>query len=189
MDKIAEDTIAEDTIAEHTDPITLDSAKPKKKGIQWHSRNSIDQVKRISTFNNYSEEEMFAVWGDDEEASLRKSELVADVMDMKKSKRVSDNFHTSLGLTGHIGDGKKEKKLMRLTGRAAVMDEQALQDEEGFLDDEILADVYYMTTHGAQEKAHQEAMKIHEEVEKLSLEESGSNNDDDKYEDVSFKRG
>jgi hypothetical protein len=42
-----------------------------KKGIQWHSCNSIEVIKRILRVSQRSVEEIFAVWGDDDEATPR----------------------------------------------------------------------------------------------------------------------
>jgi hypothetical protein len=58
----------------------------QKKRIQWHSRNSIEIIKQISRVSQYSIDEIFAVWGDGDEAILRKQELKVAATEKAASK-------------------------------------------------------------------------------------------------------
>ncbi len=52
-----------------------------------------------------------------------------------------------------------------------VMDEQELQELEGMKDDELLGDIYTITTAKAKRKAHEEALNLAEEVKHLAAED------------------
>jgi hypothetical protein len=145
---------------------------PKQsKGVKFHSRGSIEEVRRISKVTNYSEEELIAYWGESDEFKLRKQDLRIAVQDWQQGRRVSDNLEfTTIGLLDKIGEGRKQKKKNRQVSRQAVLDEQELQDLEGYPDDGLLSEVYQVTAAKAKEKAHEEAVHIHDEVEKLTSE-------------------
>jgi hypothetical protein len=139
-----------------------------KKGIQWHSRNSIELIKRISRVSHYSIEEIFAVWGDDDEAIRRKQELKVAARDMQYGRRVSDNMtFSTIGIRDKVGLGRQEKQEARYKAWDAVTDEQDLQASEGRRDSELIAGVYSMTTAATRGKARLEALKLEEEVRQL----------------------
>jgi len=141
---------------------------PKKKGVQFHRRESVEQVQRISRYSMYDPEEVIAYWGDTDEHRLRKEELKAAVVDWQMGRRQSDNFtFTTLGIADKVGEGRAMKKEIRYKSRNAVLDEQDLQEAEGLKDDELLADIYRFTTLKAKEKAKQEALEVAEEVQKF----------------------
>jgi hypothetical protein len=147
------------------------SPKQQSKGVKFRSRDSIEQVRRISKATHYSEDELVAYWGESDEFRLRKQDLRVAVQDWQQGRRVSDNLDFStVGLLDKIGEGRKEKKKNREVSRHAVLDEQELQDLEGYGDDDLLSSVYQLTSAKAKNKAHEEALHIHEVVEKLTLE-------------------
>ena len=152
--------------------ITTRSTRPKK-GIQWHSRTSIEVTKRISRVSQYSIDEIFAVWGDDDEAILRKQELKAAARDVLYRRRMSDNMtFSTVGIRDMVGLGRQEKKEARYKAWDAVMDEQDLQASEGLeMDSELIADAYSMTTAATSGKAHLEALEMEEEVRKHAMED------------------
>jgi hypothetical protein len=140
--------------------------KPKKKGVGFRSGDSIEQVKRISRYSNYDMSEIEAYWGDGSEAKLRKQELRTTVQEWQQGRRMSDNLtFTTRGIMDKIGQGKHVKKANREKARQAVMDEQELQDQEGMIDDALLAEIYSTTTIASRKKAHNEAMAVREEVD------------------------
>jgi len=146
---------------------------PKKKGVQFHSRSSMEQVRRISRYSNYDPEEVVAYWGDSNEHRLRKQELREAVLDWQMGRRNSDNFSfTTVGIADKVGEGKAIKKENRWKSRNAVMDEQDLQVSEGLRDDEVLADIYTITTVSAKNKAHQEALNIADGVKHFQMQNS-----------------
>ena len=144
-----------------------------KKGVQWHSRNSIEVIKRISRVSQYSIDEVRAVWGDDDEAILRKQELKDTARDVKSGRRMSDNLtFSTVGFRDKVGLGRQEKKEARNLAWDAVMDEQDLQASEGLeIDSELIADAYSMTTASTSGKAHLEALEMEEEVRKHAMED------------------
>ena len=144
-----------------------------KKGVQWHSRNSIEVIKRISRVSQYSIDEVCAVWGDDDEAKLRKQELKATASDVKSGRRISDNLtFSTVGMRDMVGLGRKERKEAIYDAWDTVMNEQDLQASEGLgIDSELLAGVYSMTTAETSGKAHLEALEMEEEVRKHAMED------------------
>jgi hypothetical protein len=140
-----------------------------KKGIQWHSRNSIEVTRRIPRVSqSYSTDEIFAVWGNSDEARLRKKELKLAAKDMQYGRRQSDNMtFSTVGISDKVGAGRMEKQEARSEAWDAVMDEQDLQASEGLeRDSERIAGVYSMTTADTREKARLKALKMEEEVRK-----------------------
>jgi hypothetical protein len=143
-----------------------DSPQPKKKGVGFRTGDSIEQVRRISRYSNYDMSEIEAYWGDGSEAKLRKQELRTTVQEWQQGRRMSDNLtFTTRGIMDKIGVGKNIKKANRNKARQAVMDEQELQDQEGMIDDSLLAEIYTATTIASRKKAHNEAMAVREEVD------------------------
>ena len=142
------------------------AANRKKKGVVFHSRDSIEEVKRISRYSNYDIAEVEAYWGNGKEHKLRKEELRTAVQEWKQGRRTSDNLtFTTRGIMDKIGAGKQVKKANREKSRMAVMDEQELQDQEGIIDDDLLAEIYTSTTISSKKKAQQEALAIRAEVD------------------------
>ena len=136
-----------------------DSPQPKKKGVVFHNRESIEQVRRISRYSNYNIEEVEAYWGDGSEHKLRKQELRVAVQEWQAGRRSSDNLtFTTRGIMDKIGEGKQIKKANRERARQAVMDEQELQDQEGIIDDDLLAEIYTATTINSKKKAQNKAI-------------------------------
>mmetsp|Transcript_8245 Transcript_8245/g.13044 ORF Transcript_8245/g.13044 Transcript_8245/m.13044 type:complete len:169 (+) Transcript_8245:191-697(+) len=136
-----------------------------KVGVQFRSNNSIEEVRRISRISNYRLDEVISYWGDSDEHRLRKDELKKAAQDMQFNRRMSDNMEfTSLGIADKVGTGRTIKKINRTKAWNAVMDEQDLQDHEGVQDDELLADVYTVTTVAAKRAAHESAENLHKEV-------------------------
>lgn len=130
-------------------------------GVQFRSRASIAEIRRISRVSNYNMEEIINCWGESDEHTNRKSELKQDVKDMYFNRRGSDNEFTTLGIDDKVGHGKAVKKVNRMLARNAVMDEQNLQVNEGFNDDEMLADVYSLTSTPAKREAQIKAQRLH----------------------------
>mmetsp|Transcript_4677 Transcript_4677/g.12222 ORF Transcript_4677/g.12222 Transcript_4677/m.12222 type:complete len:116 (-) Transcript_4677:416-763(-) len=95
----------------------------------------------------------------------RRAQLQDDIHQLRMGRRTSNDDYTRLGLTDKVGEGRREKKLNRQSAVAAVLDEQDLQCEEGKRDDELMADIYYSSSHKCAKKAQDEAQKIHAEVQ------------------------
>jgi hypothetical protein len=145
------------------------ATKARPKGVQFASARSIEQVKRISRYSNYAIEEIESVWGDGDEHKLRKQELRTAVTEWQQGRRMSDNLtFTTKGIADKVGPGRKVKKDNRTKSRQAVMDEQELQEMEGMIDDELLGDIYTITTAKAKQSAHEEALNLEAEVKNLA---------------------
>lgn len=152
--------------------LSEEKAPVESKGVQFRSKSSIEEVKRISRISNYDLDEVTAYWGDGNEQRVRKEELKVAVKEWQQGRRSSDNFtFTTRGIADKVGEGKAAKKANRTISRMAVMDEQELQEAEGLRDDELLAQVYSIEAIGAKEKARKEALDIANEVERFNVEE------------------
>jgi hypothetical protein len=149
-----------------------EATKARPKGVQFPSIRSMEQVRRISRYSNYAIDEIESVWGDGDEHKLRKQELRTAVSEWQQGRRMSDNLSfTTIGIADKVGPGRKVKKENRIVSRQAVMDEQELQELEGMKDDELLGDIYTITTAKAKRKAHEEALNLAEEVKYLAAED------------------
>ena len=155
----AEDTYgdpAEDSIEFRT------SDKSQTWGdVRFRSQSSIEEVRRISRISNYDMDEITNYWGDSDEHALRKSELKKAVKEMHYNRRESDSDFTTLGLDDKAGHGRAVRKVNKTVSRSAVMDEQDLQNHEGILDEELLADVYSITSTAAKREAQIKAERLH----------------------------
>ena len=134
-----------------------------KRGVQFRRSSTVEEVMNISRISNYDMSEIISYWGDSEDHILRKAELKQAVQDMYYHRRGSDADFTRLGIDDKVGSGKARKKANRQYARTAVMDEQDLQYHEGHLDDELLADVYSITTYAAQKAAQTKAERLQQE--------------------------
>ena len=139
-----------------------DDNHKRKDGVQFRSQSSIAEIRRISRVSNYDMEEIINYWGESDEHTMRKSELKKAVKDMYFNRRGSDNEFTTLGIDDKVGHGKAVKKVNRMLARNAVMDEQDLQYNEGIIDDEMLADVYSLTSTPAKREAQVKAQRLHD---------------------------
>ena len=147
-----------------------ESAKNRggRRGVMFKSRESIEEVKRISRISSRTLDEVIAYWGTTDEHKLRKQELRQAATEMQMNRRMSDNMEfTTLGLADKVGEGKLLKKQHRHISREAVLDEQDLQYHEGIVDDELLADVYSSVTYSSQKEAAEKAAMLHKEVKKF----------------------
>jgi len=133
-------------------------------GVQFKSASSIEEVVRIRRASNYSMEEITSYWGESNDHVLRKSELKRAVQDMYYQRRASDSDFTTLGIDDKVGPGRAVKKANRLLSRKAVMDEQDLQSHEGVLNDELMGDVYSITSTAAKREAQNKAERLHNAI-------------------------
>ncbi|KAG7363375.1 hypothetical protein IV203_026752 [Nitzschia inconspicua] len=164
-------TSIQEHLQDHEDHPALMAGYQKERSgdrVQFRSRNSIEEVRRISRISNYDIEEIISYWGDSDEHILRKEELKKAAHDMQYCRRMSDNStFTSLGIADKVGERRVIKKQNREIATRAVLDEQDLQDCEGVYDDELLADVYALTTATAKREAKASAKALHEEVKQF----------------------
>ena len=101
----------------------------RRRGVQFRSRNSIEDIRRISTISNYDLDEVIAVWGNEDEQTQRVQELKQEMSDLYNGRRASDNLTcTSIGL--HVGPRQSEKLEAREATYQAVLFEQYRQYEE-----------------------------------------------------------
>ena len=144
--------------------INDDNTIKERNGVQFRSESSIEAVRRISRVSNYDMEDIINYWGDNDEQALRKSELKQAVQDMQYSRRTSDSNFTTLGIDDKAGHGRAVRKVNKILSRNAVMDEQDLQRYEGTLDDDLLADIYSITSTAAKKEAQIKAERLHDKL-------------------------
>lgn len=138
------------------------------KQIRFAPQENMTQIRRISNFTGYSEEEITAYWGESDEMGLRKQELRENIQQWRQGRRASDNLDfTTLGIMDKIGDGRKDKKEHRENYLWAVLDEQDLQYAEGIYDDELMSEACRQTSSKSKDKAQREALRLHKEVQQL----------------------
>ena len=140
------------------------TAIKERNGVQFRSQSSIEAIRRISRVSNYNMEDIINYWGDNDEQALRKSELKQAVQDMYYRRRTSDSDFTTLGISDKAGHGRAVRKVNKMLSRNAVMDEQDLQRYEGTLDDDLLADVYSITSTAAKKEARIKAERLHDKL-------------------------
>ena len=138
----------------------------------FRSEASMVEIMEISRISTYDPEEIVNYWGDSDEHVLRKSELRKAVQEMYFHKRMSDANFTSVGISDKAGEGKKIKKRNRTVSRNAVLDEQDLQYyDDGVVDEELLADVYAITTVAAATSARDKAEELRDSLDEYHNEQ------------------
>ena len=137
--------------------------------VRFRSKSSIEEIMRISRISNYDTEEVINYWGDSVEKAAQKADLKKAVNEMYYNRRGSDSEFTTLGLGDKAGHGRAVRKANKMISRSAVMDEQDLQIHEGIPNDELLADVYSITSTAAKREGRIRAERLHE-----ALKEEGS---------------
>lgn len=139
----------------------MDLKALKEEGdVRFRSQSSMEAIRRISRISDYDMAEILDYWGDTEEKDERKAELKQAVKDMYYKRRESDSDFTTLGLDDKAGHGRAIRKANKALARNAVLDEQDLQLHEGILDDELLADVYSITSTAAKREAQMKAQRL-----------------------------
>ena len=136
----------------------------RRGGVQFRSQHSIKQIRRVSHVSDYSAEEINNYWCDSKDQIKSMSDFKKAVKDMHVHRRTSDINFTTLGIEEYAGKAKANKKANTLLSRNAVMEEQDLQYYEGIVDDELLADVYTITSKTAKEDAKKKAERLHRDL-------------------------
>lgn len=140
----------------------VDDKHEAEGDVRFRSKSSMEQVRRISRISDYNASEIGKYWENDDEKGQRRAELKQAVKDMYYDRRPSDNEFTSLGLGDKAGHGRAVRKANKMLAVNAVLDEQNLQIHEGCMDDELLADVYSITTTAAKKEGVVRAQRLHE---------------------------
>jgi hypothetical protein len=122
------------------------------------SKGSISFFPEVKIFNvlhimDYSAEEKQATWFDGDEIRSFKNEIKASAALMVDGVSESAEL-CSRGLEARTRDGALRKRHNKVDARAAVFLEQEFQMEEGFLDEEAIADAYYDRTQHCQVAAN-----------------------------------
>lgn len=149
-------------IVEPSMEFAVDGKHVAEGDVRFRSKSSMEQVRRISRISDYNMSEIQMYWENDEEKGQRRAELKQAVKDMYYDRRPSDNEFTNLGLGDKAGHGRAVRKANKMLGVNAVLDEQNLQIHEGCMDDELLADVYSITTTAAKKEGQLRAQRLHE---------------------------
>ncbi len=140
----------------------MDSKDAGPGDVRFRSKSSIEEIRRISRISNYDLDEVLSYWENSDEKAERKEDLKQAVKEMYYNRRASDSDFTTLGLEDKAGHGRAVRKANKLLAKNAVLDEQDLQIHEGILDDELLADVYSITSTAAKREAQIKAKRLHD---------------------------
>ena len=169
------------------DPRAQFLGKSKKGGVRFPSKEDVlNERFDISRLSTYELDEIIAVWGDADEKANRKQNMKEDMKILQKAqRRMSDNGFTAIGLLDKIGERRNEKRNNRERGKDTVLSTQETQRRLKELDccgvaipgvpescgggsdedyDEVLAKLYKATVKGAQDKAYEEALALHNDI-------------------------
>jgi hypothetical protein len=114
----------------------------QRQSKKVHFKSSV-KVRKISTHRNYTQEERAAVWFSAVESKAIKKAVVATVKKMYKGIDVdADENDCSRGLECKTPQKNKIRQTRRKDIMCIVMIEQQIQNEEGRVDAQDLADAY-----------------------------------------------
>ena len=171
-------------------PSTRDNTSCKR--VQFPSKPlQLELTRRISTISDRADDEISAVWGDEEEQMNRKKELYRDLHRIlseeeysygKEDTDESDDLNGSglctLGLLELVGDRAARKRQNREEAWDAVMWEQhnlfEANGEDYQIDYDEIARVYteHAHTEDVQQQAQAEAKRLEKEIRELRRNDS-----------------
>ena len=141
------------------------SAPPKPRGVTF---DTMDNVYEITNLGDYTDEELEAAWYSAREADRMKQKARSDAKLLDFGILVQGTEVSIRGLEWRTKEGIKKKRRVKMNSHGAIFCEIAYQEEQGFVDDEQIADAYYeFSQHSAEMAAkigkqdETEAMQIH----------------------------
>ena len=110
----------------------------RRRKIRWSGQVRVQEIRHI---NNMPESEIDAVWMSPTEYKTIKSGAKTTVLMMMAGEKFheDDPDYCSRGLEFRTRKGNKIRSANKLKARSAVLNEQELQQEEGFHDPEFIA--------------------------------------------------
>jgi len=124
----------------------------------------------IPHLNEYTDEEIAAVWFDPHEYAMMKNEYKDTVFLMECGQVLDEVEHTGRGLEYRTQDGAWARYENKRDAYNAVLDEQDIQWKEDYDDDEALRRVYLNHSTKCSEAAHKLAMRDARDAEAIFAE-------------------
>ena len=116
-------------------------------------------VYRTTHVNDYSNEEYDAVWYSPKEIDLVKAECALTVTMMQTCTSLHTEMYCSRGLEYRTPIGQEMRRMNKLNGLVAVLNEQDRQYDENEYDPDAIACIYKQVTQHCQDDAHQLALR------------------------------
>ena len=107
--------------------------------------------------NDYTDEEYFSSWYRAEEYATIKRDITATIGTVQSGKDLNNNLFTLRGLETRTKAGSLKRKMARLTGMIAVLDEQARQQKLEITNSKYLNMVYNQVSVRCLREAQQRA--------------------------------
>ena len=150
----------------------------KRKKIRWHKNSSFKQICPILSLEEYTQEEIVAVWGDETERRQQEDDMDKELKAfVKMGRRISDNAScTSVGITPIIDEERRRHRLeVKEEAYHSVLWEQhyIFEEEEKSgipirYKDMRLANVYHDVAHRALVRAQDEANRLSLDIQIFS---------------------
>mmetsp|Transcript_97612 Transcript_97612/g.135678 ORF Transcript_97612/g.135678 Transcript_97612/m.135678 type:complete len:234 (-) Transcript_97612:42-743(-) len=135
------------------------STRSTRKGVSFKD-DCIEVVNFVLHRNDFTSEEKAATWYNVDEIRSIKNGVRAAVQILTHTPNAPETSdYTPRGVEDRTRENAKIKRQLKIDARAAVFFEQSIQEEDGFVDDEVLADVYYDYSQSASVKAHMIALR------------------------------
>jgi hypothetical protein len=118
----------------------LEARRPKAKSVTFYPGVSVRECLHI---NNFTDEEILNAWYKKQDFQRIKMSFVHTVQQVANGTWPGDTEHeTARGLEFRHREGAMKRKVNKLNGLMAVLDEQERQWQGGYDDDEAIASAY-----------------------------------------------
>jgi hypothetical protein len=151
--------------AEHIQKLLSDKVNPSKRRIQWAKRVKVKEIRHL---NEIPASEREGLWMSLADQQMNKAMVRTTVTMMMRGECISDDdpdFCTR-GLEFRTKAGSKIRSRYKLRVRSAVLNEQDLQREEGFVDADFIAMASMDESAECREAALQRGMQDAKRIEK-----------------------
>jgi len=129
------------TVGVEKEPDSLSSKKNDSSSGRKVRFNRVVRHREVRHLKDYSKEERAAIWNTPVDYQMIRAVIKSTVLMMMKGERVSedDEDFCTRGLEFRTKAGSKVRSRNKIRSRAAVLNEQELQLDEGFCDPQFLA--------------------------------------------------
>ena len=111
-------------------------------------------VKRTLHINEFSGDEIQAVWYNERDFDQIRKDIRITVQGMLRDQSMNDDHYCSRGLECRTHEGMKSRLRNRVAARCAVFREQNSQSKNGYYDVDKISAVYKTVTNHCVETAH-----------------------------------
>jgi len=132
------------------------------------SFDDMDTIHEVISLSEFTRKEKKATWCNLKDMARMKELAKSDAKIVDFGILIQGTCVSNRGLEGKTREGALRKGNLRVNAYAAVFAEIEFQQREGFIDDEVLADTYYICSWHSAKEAHRlglvdeaEAMSIH----------------------------